>query len=94
MKSKIEELMQAYARRYTQEVRDVAETFSSGTTRLSNAPTMPAMSAAGVRAIAVQHNIDADTLISAVIDYAAIEALSERALRNPIPPLANSQGQT
>lgn len=82
MTSDIEKLMHGYAARYTQQVRDVVETFASSTTRLGNAQVMPAMSAAGVEAIAVKHNVDAETLMSAIIDYAAIEALSEQALRN------------
>lgn len=86
MKSDIEKLMHDYAVRYPQVIRDVVETFSSGTTRLGNTPAMPAMSVAGVKAIAVQHNINAETLISAVVDYAAIEALSEQALRKRNAP--------
>ncbi|MDB5829285.1 MAG: hypothetical protein JWQ73_3505 [Variovorax sp.] len=84
MNNDLEKLMRDYTLRYTQQVRDVVETFSSSTTRLGNVRGTPAMSEVGVRAIALKHDIDAEALISAVIDYAEIEALSEQALRKSI----------
>ena len=83
MTTSVEDLMRAYVSKYPQEVREVVETFAAGPTRLSGAHKISPMSEAGVRAIALRQGVDAEALISAVIDYAEIEALAEQSLRGP-----------
>ncbi|MDB5826332.1 MAG: hypothetical protein JWQ73_552 [Variovorax sp.] len=74
----IEDLLQGYAARYPQQIRDLAETFSSATTRLGNAQGDPlAALAEDVRASARKHKVDAAMLLAAVSDYAVIESRSE-----------------
>ena len=62
MTSDLEELMQGYSARYSQQVRDVVETLSSVTTRLGNAPAVPALSAADVEAIKAAAHADEKVL--------------------------------
>ncbi|CAN5699291.1 hypothetical protein BH11PSE13_BH11PSE13_36500 [soil metagenome] len=74
----IEQLLDAYASRYPQQIRDLAETFSAATTRLGNAQGDPSAAFADdVRASARKHRVDADMLLAAVADYVVIETRSE-----------------
>jgi hypothetical protein len=76
--SSIEQLLEGYAARYTQQIRDLAETFSAATTRLGSAQGDPSTALADdVRAGARKHRVDADLLLAAVADYAVIESRSE-----------------
>ena|ERR1700712_799702 len=76
--SSIERLLEDYAARYSQQVRDLAETFSAATTRLGNARGDPSAALADdVRASARKHGVDPESLLAAVADYAVIESRSE-----------------
>lgn len=76
--SSIEQLLECYAARYAQQIRDLVETFSSATTRLGSAQGDPSTALADdVRATAKKHRVDPDLLLAAVADYAVIESRSE-----------------
>ena len=76
--SSIEQLLEGYAARYAQQIRDLAKTFLAATTRLGSAQGDPSTAPAdGVRASARKHRVDADLLLAAVADYAVIKSRSK-----------------
>lgn len=74
--------MQDYQSTYSQEVRDLAETFCSSTTRLSAGEARePRALPADIREEALAHSIDIGVLSQAIAAYSQIEALAEAAFR-------------
>ncbi|RZL91391.1 MAG: hypothetical protein EOP76_13750 [Variovorax sp.] len=74
--------MSDYRANYSQEVRDLAETFCGSTTRLSvQGETAPRPLTAEFLRQADAHGIDGEVLARAVAHYTRIEALAEERAR-------------
>lgn len=73
----LEQMMADYAARYSQEVRDLAETLCASTTRLAVQGEAMRPSLPDVRRTALERNIDEAELAGAVHDYAQIETAAE-----------------
>lgn len=82
----LEQRMSAYLADYPQDVRDLAETFCSATTRLKGQQgrTTPELSA-DIRSTAMARGIPVDVLRSAVDAFSRIEAEAEAQHRNRKP---------
>ena len=90
MPETLEALMQDYKRNYSQEVRDLAETFCGSTTRLSvGAEREPRQLTEEFRRKAHAHGIQVEVLSQAVAHYSQIEELAEararQGLQSPRP---------
>lgn len=82
MSETLEALMRDYKANFSQEVRDLAETFCGSTTRLSVAgEPEPRQLTADFLRQARAHGIDREVLSQAVALYSRIEALAEARAR-------------
>ena len=77
MELTLAEQFDAYRAKYSEQVRDLAETFCANTTRLSVGAEAVQVSPEDVRLMARRHEVDYDTLSAAVADYAAFELRAE-----------------
>lgn len=77
MKHTAAEQFRLFQEKYSQQVRDLAETCCASTTRLSTGARTGQVSLDELRALALRHGVDLDALTAAVADYAAFETQAE-----------------
>lgn len=74
MEPTMETLLSAYHAKYTQQMRELAETLCAGTTRLESPNAIESrVLVQEVRRTAEKHGVDYETLGAAVADYTVIE---------------------
>jgi len=82
MEQGLADRLERYRAQYPEQVRGLAETFCSATTRLSAAGA-PSATPEAVRPVADRHGVDVNQLLAAITEYSQIEAaLQIEALRN------------